>query len=92
MVFFPRYLVETDGFEKVYDVFASVKMWCAGAVLAHEDNGHVGEIDGEGLAHLRDAHGVLRDGRADDDDGKGYALLNDDGAVNGHGGASFLLK
>ena len=43
MIDFPGNLVESDGLQEFYDIFASVVMWCTVLVLTHEDDWHIGE-------------------------------------------------
>lgn len=84
MIFFPRDLVEADAAEKVSDVLAAVVLRMAVRREAHEDDGHAGEKAHERSSCLRGFDGVARDARIDVDDGKGHALLDDDGAFDGH--------
>jgi len=82
MIFFPRDLVESNAAEKVSDVLAAVVLRMAVRREAHEDDGHAGEKAHERSSCLRGFDGVLGYGRIDMNDGKGYALLDDDGSMN----------
>ena len=84
MIFFPRDLVEADAAEKVSDVLAAVVLRASVRREAHEDDGHAGEKAHEHSSRLCGFDGVARDARIDVDDGKGHALLDDDGAFDGH--------
>ena len=84
MIFFPRDLVQPHAAEKIHDVLASVVLRLAIAREAHEDDRHAGEEAHEGATCLRGFDGVARYFGCDVDDGKGHALLDDDGAFDGH--------
>jgi hypothetical protein len=85
MIFLPGNLIQPDGFQKFHDVFAPVVMGRTIVILAHEDDGHVGEEAGEGPARVYQAGGVAGDFRPYGYDGEGHALFDDDGSVYGHG-------
>ena len=85
MIFFPRDLVEADAAEKVSDVLAAVVLRMAVRREAHEDDGHAGEESHEGAACLGRFDGICGDARVDVDEGERDALLDDDGAFDGHG-------
>lgn len=84
MVFLPRNLFDADGFQEFHDVLASEIMRRAVGVLGHEDNRHIWEKIGNFLAEGGGPRCVLGHERLDGDDGKGHALLDDDGSVYGH--------
>ena len=85
MIFFPRDLVESNAAEKVSDVLAAVVLRMAVRREAHEDDGHAGEESHEGAAGLCGFDGICSDARVDVDEGECDALLDDDGAFDGHG-------
>ena len=85
MVLFPRDLVRADAAEEFHDVLAPVVTRLAGGRETHEDDGHAGEKPLEGAAYLGRFDGLGCDARVDVDEGERDALLDDDGAFDGHG-------
>ena len=85
MVLFPRDLVRADAAEEFHDVLAPVVTRLAGGRETHEDDGHAGEESHEGAAGLCGCDGLCGDARVDVDEGERDALLDDDGAFDGHG-------
>ena len=90
MVFLPGNLIQPYALQEFHDILPPVIMWGAVVILAHEDDGHIGEELGQLVASLYHAGGVHGDGLLDGYDGKGDSLLDDDSAVNGHKRPSFL--
>ena len=84
MIFFPRDLVNADGFQEFHDIFSPEIMRRAGGILRHQDDRHIGKEIGNLLPERCGARRVLRDMGFDGDDGKCHALFDDDCSVNGH--------
>ena len=84
MIFFPRDLVDADGLQEFHDVLAAEIMRRTVRVLRHQDDRHIRKEIGNLLSEGGGARRVLRDKRLDGDNGKGHALLDDDGSVYGH--------
>ena len=84
MIFLPRDLIQPHRVQELHDVLASVVLGLAVVCEAHEDDRHAGEEAHEGAACLRGFDGAARYFGRDVDDGKGHALLDDDGAFDGH--------
>ena len=84
VIFFPRDLVNADGFQEFHDILSPEIMRRAGGILRHQDDRHIGKEIGNLLPERCGARRVLRDMGFDGDDGKRHALFDDDCSVNGH--------
>ena len=91
MVFLPGNLVEPDGFQKLYNILSSVIVWGSIIVLAHEDDGHIGEEAGKVAAGVYQPGGVAGDFWSYGYDGEGHPLFDDDGSMYGHGNDLLLV-
>ena len=91
MVFFPGNLIEPDGFQKLYNILSSVIVWGSIIVLAHEDDGHIGEEAGKGAAGVYQPGGIAGYFRPHGYDGEGHSLFDDDGSVDSHDDAPLRM-
>ena len=85
VIFLPRDLVKSYGFKEFHNIFSPIVMGRAAVILAHEDNGHIGEELRQFMAGLHHSGGVHGNRLFNGDNRKSNSLLDDDGSVYGHG-------
>ena len=61
VILLPGNLIQPDGFQEFHDILPAVVMRCAGVILTHKDDGHIGEELRQFMARLHHSGGIHGD-------------------------------